>query len=268
MEHGLGRHNHTVPSKELVTAYPADISEELIPYEASLFWFRTRNRLVNSVLDHYFCSAETILEIGCGAGSVLTAIGQARPKMSLFGTDIHISSLRLARKRLPRAALMQSDANRLPFRSEFDVVGAFDLLEHLEDDLHVLRQLREALRPGGGVIITVPQHSWLWSPTDRFASHLRRYSQSDLKAKMETTGFRVVVTTSFITLLLPLMYLSRLKLKMRSRRTDRERFLSELRIAGKLNHALEMVCLAEEWLIGNRVRLPVGGSLLAVGIKE
>lgn len=65
------------------------------------------------------------------------------------------------------------DARRIPFEGEFDVIGAFDVLEHIEEDERVLGQLNAALRSGGGIIATVPQHQWLWSEMDTVSGHRR-----------------------------------------------------------------------------------------------
>ena len=74
------------------------------------------------------------------------------------------------------------------------------------EDETVLRQVAKALRPGGRLLITVPQHQFLWSATDETAHHVRRYScQSDLRAKTERAGFHVLRVSSFVSFLLPLM---------------------------------------------------------------
>ena len=70
------------------------------------------------------------------------------------------------------------------FRNEFDVIGAFDVLEHIADDELVLSQMHQAVRKGGGIILTVPQHSFLWSEIDEYSRHVRRYSVSELKLKL------------------------------------------------------------------------------------
>src|SRR4030095_1631809 len=102
-------------------------------------------------------------------------------------------------------------ARRIPFRGEFDVIGAFDVLEHIKEDEEVLAQMYQATRPRGGVLLTVPQHSFLWSEVDDYSRHVRRYSASELKAKVKRAGFETLRTTSFVSLLLPVMFISRLR---------------------------------------------------------
>lgn len=56
-----------------------------------------------------------------------------------------------------------------PFRKEFDTIGVFDVLEHVHEDEQILAQMHRAVHPdGGGIMLTVPQHPWLWSPTDEW----------------------------------------------------------------------------------------------------
>ena len=153
------------------------------------------------------------------------------------------------------------DARRIPFRGEFDVVGAFDVIEHIEDDRAVLAELGAAAAPAGGLLLTVPQHPFLWSEYDVRAGHLRRYSARELGAKVMEAGLEIVRMTSFVALLLPFMYLSR-----RAQRAPGADYdpLAELRIAPWLNRVLEGALGAERVLIKAGVDFPVGGSLLVV----
>jgi SAM-dependent methyltransferase len=156
---------------------------------------------------------------------------------------------------------MQLDARRLPFRDEFDVVGAFDVIEHIDEDRAVLAELRAAAAPGGGVLLTVPQHPALWSEFDARAGHVRRYRARELRQKVVEAGLEIVRMTSFVALLLPFMYLSR-----RAQRSPGADYdpLAELRIAPWLNRLLEGVLGAERALISAGLSFPAGGSLLVV----
>jgi SAM-dependent methyltransferase len=156
------------------------------------------------------------------------------------------------------------DARRIPFVSEFDAIGAFDVLEHVPEDSVALAQMFRALKPGGKVLITVPQHAWLWSTADDYAHHRRRYTRSELRTKLEAAGFRIAIVTSFVTLLLPVLLASRLR-----QRGPVEDFdpITELRMGRGLDRTLETFMNAERWLIRRSVRFPVGGSLLTVAEK-
>lgn len=239
---------------------PANFSE-LAGLESRNFWFRARNRLIIWALGRFFPGARSFLEVGCGTGFVLSGLAAAFRGLETTGSEVAAEGLAFAARRTPGARLMQMDARQLPFREEFDVAGAFDVIEHIEDDRAVLRALHGAIVPGGGLLVTVPQHPLLWSEYDVRARHVRRYRAADLRAKVVEAGFEIVKMTSFVTLLLPLMFASRL-----AQRTPDQNYdpLSELRIAPWLNWTLEQALDLERWLIRAGINLPVGGSLLVV----
>ena len=165
---------------------------KLTEVEDGNFWFESRNRLIIYTLQDYFPNAERFLEIGCGTGFVLSGIKREIPDLIVSGSEIYNEALAFARKRLPDVTLFQMDACRIPFENEFDVIGAFDVIEHIEEDEIVLSQIFRALKSEGGTIITVPQHQWLWSVNDEIACHKRRYSRKELVGKMEDVGFRII----------------------------------------------------------------------------
>ncbi len=238
---------------------------ELARLEAGNFWFRARNRLLAWALQRYFPGARSFLEIGCGTGFVLSGLATAFRGLEATGSEVAAEGLAFAARRAPDAQLIQMDARQIPFREEFDVAGAFDVVEHIEDDRAVLRALHGAIVPGGGLMITVPQHPSLWSEYDVRARHVRRYRAADLRAKVMEAGFEIVKMTSFVTLLMPLMFASRLARRAPDRNYDP---LSELRIAPWLNWTLEQVLDLERLLIRAGLNLPVGGSLLVVARRK
>lgn len=226
--------------------------------EARHFWFVARRRLVLWALGRYFGGARSVLEVGCGTGFVLEGIQRARPGLLLAGTDVLGASLGRAARRLPGVDLFQMDGRRIPFREEFDALLALDVIEHIDEDEDALTEMRNALRPGGGLVLTVPQHPWLWSELDAWSGHKRRYRRSELVARLEGAGLRLERMTSFAALVLPLLVLAR------RRRTKQFDPLAEVRLHGMVNALLRVPSALERGLIAAGVSLPAGGSLLAV----
>jgi SAM-dependent methyltransferase len=231
--------------------------------EAGNFWFRARNRLIVWALEKYFPGARRLLEIGCGTGFVLSGIAQALPALELSASEVHSRGLRFAAERVRRSRFFQMDARRIPFEAEFDVVGAFDVLEHIAEDEAVLAGMRRALRPGGGIVLSVPQHPWLWSRHDEESRHVRRYVCAELRGKVEKAGFEVLRATSFVSLLLPALAAARLR-----RRGAAEDALGELRLGAAANRLFGGVMALERGLIRLGASFPAGGSLLLVATRR
>jgi SAM-dependent methyltransferase len=257
-----------------VRAFARELQEDDIDFDASRFevlagverehfWFRSRTELIIWALGRHFPDAQSLLEIGCGTGNVLAAVARERAALRLAGSDAHVAGLAFAARAAPAAELLQMDARRIPYREEFDVIGAFDVIEHIEQDGEVLREMFAACRPRGGILVTVPQHAWLWSYRDVFARHKRRYARDGLLRKIEAAGFERASATSFVALLLPFMALSRLRQKS-PRGFDASQ---ELRVGRGMNRAFAAVMAFERKLIYAGLSLPFGGSLLAVAHK-
>jgi SAM-dependent methyltransferase len=243
-------------------SFDPELFEPLAGVEERSFWFRARNRLILSTVRRRFPTAGSFLEIGCGSGVVLAALREVMPELRLVGVDLYEEGLEIARRRLPEAELLELDARELPFEDEFDVVGAFDVIEHIDEDELVLERMLRAARAGGGVLVLVPQHPWLWSEHDEVMEHRRRYTRRELVGKAERAGIQVVEVTSFVSSLLPAMAGSRMLDRVR-KRTDPIARLE----GGPLNRVLERVLDGERRLIERGISLPFGGSLMLVGRK-
>ena len=240
---------------------------ELAGLEAGNFWFRARNELIVWAMKKYFPNCRTFLEIGCGTGFVLSRIREEYPSLELSGSEIFSAGLEFAATRVPSAQFYQMDARNIPFRDEFDAIGAFDVLEHIDSDEAVIAGAGNALRPGGGLVATVPQHKALWSQQDVHAHHIRRYSAAELRRKVEAAGFDVVRMASFVSLLLPMMFASRLRMRAGAFAVDFDA-LETLRLPVPVNRALEAVMSVERTMIRYGLSLPAGGSILLVASKR
>ena len=241
-----------------------DSFRKLAALEDANFWFQARNELLLWALNHYFAKPAQYAEIGCGTGYVLRAVEQAFPETEIVGTELFVEGLKFAAQRCHRSSLVQLDARAIPYRNQFDVVGIFDVLEHIEDDEAVLKQIEKSLAYGGGVLITVPQHQWLWSSVDEAACHVRRYSAKELANKVEIAGFEIVRSTSFVSLLLPMMVVARFV----SRKKPAADAAAELSINKHLNWLFRKIMAVEFHLIKLGVNFTFGGSRLLIARKK
>ncbi len=248
-------------NEELQRDYPQEAFDDWEAFErANRFWFRARERVIDWAITRWFDDAETMLEAGCGAGSVLEFLATSRPDLELVGTDTSPRALALTEVRVPRARTAIADIRDLPFEAEFDLAGAFDVIEHLDDDVGALTGLAAAVGPGGGVIVTVPQHPWLWSAFDDYAGHKRRYRRRELCERIEAAGLQLIHATSFVLAPLPAMALAR----ARTRGGEGYDPVAEGSSPPPMSGLLDRVLAGEATIIRRGVSLPAGGSLLAV----
>jgi len=245
--------------------FKAHYFKELAELESGNFWFRIRNKIILWSLHKYSPELKSFLEIGCGTGFVITEISKKFPDAHLSGSEYLEEGLAHARQRVPGAEFTQMDARHIPYEEKLDAIGAFDVLEHIEEDEIVLQQIYKALKPCGVMFITVPQHRWLWSTVDEYACHVRRYGPHELHQKVCRAGFEIIRSTSFVSTLLPAMFLSRLfKSNKKNMNMDD---IAGLYVNPILNKIFEWFLVFELVFIRVGISFPVGGSRLLVARK-
>lgn len=246
------------------TPFNAEVFRNLAAAEQSHFWFIARRRLIRDMVRHHFPGVNRVLEIGCGTGQLVGGFSQDQPGGTYWGSDASLDGLgHAAETWSPKVRFLQANAMDLPFRSEFQLVGAFDVIEHIADDKEVMRQVWHSLCPGGGIILTVPQHNWLWSPVDEAAGHYRRYTATMLSDLLQNAGFKIVRSTSFVSLLLPLMMMSRL-----ARPGKPPRIEDEFAISPAVNRICSALMTIEGAMIRSGLNLPAGGSRLVIARRD
>ena len=211
----------------------------------------------------YIGNFQRFLEIGFGTGFVLEAIHNVNPSAKVYGYEYFEEGLAYARKRVPSANLLQLDAKEMLEIKYYDVIGAFDVIEHIDEDEMVLSNISRALKQGGALLVTVPQHQWLWSAADEYAGHVRRYTRVELVGKVTRSGLTVEYMTSFVSLLVPIMWFSR----MCSNNGNYD-LIDEFQIPNWLNRLLEMIMTFELRLLKFGMTFPIGGSLLLLARKR
>jgi SAM-dependent methyltransferase len=233
------------------------VYDEMAALDQRHWWYRARREVIDALIRRTAPPADArILEIGCGTGHNLEML-------SRFGTvdaiEVDGAARAIAEKRLGRPVLnaplpaLDGVAERA-----YDLVAAFDVIEHISDDHAALASIARRLKPGGAFVMTVPAHQWMWSAHDSVNHHHRRYSKRGLKRLIEGSPLKLERLGYFNSLLFPLAVGQRLAAKMA--RTDR----SDVTMPpAPLNQALERVFAFERRLVG-RVPLPIGLSLFAV----
>lgn len=132
-----------------------------------------------------------VLEIGCGAGVLLHELDDLGFRCTALESSPEARQLasQLAAEAGKAIDFVQSPGP--DWAGRFPLVMAFEVLEHIEDDIGALRAWREWTAPGGALLLSVPSHMAKWNPSDVWAGHFRRYERAGLVAVMEQAGFRV-----------------------------------------------------------------------------
>lgn len=158
--------------------------------EEAHWWFKGRRRLFASVIQQLnLSSGSPILDLGTGTGANMRLFKQLGYS-NVLGLDSNDLAIRFcAEKGL--GDVKKGDICNLPFEeNRFDLVLASDILEHVDDDLCALKEIKRVLLPGGCAIITVPAFQSLWGIQDEAGHHKRRYLLSDLRKKIGNVGLR------------------------------------------------------------------------------
>lgn len=250
--------------------YPAEEFKMLFELEDKNFWFNSRNRVIKNLFNKYIGNVESdILEIGCGTGYVLKGLQENFDNYNLYGSEIHLEGIKYAKKRLPSVEFIQLDATKMPFKDEFDAIGAFDVIEHIDEDEMVISQIYKSLKNNGFLFLSVPQYKWMWSINDDFAFHKRRYSKKELHTKVEKAGFNVKFISSFVFVLFPMMVLSRFLQSNKQDNNTKEMIIKkELDVNPILNSIFTFFMKIDEVLIKLNISLPFGGSIILVAQKK
>ncbi|MHB8532357.1 MAG: class I SAM-dependent methyltransferase [Solirubrobacteraceae bacterium] len=224
------------------------------------WWYRGRRTVLHRVIDGLAVPAGArILDAGCGSGRNMIELASHGP---VTGIELSSASVELARRR-GAGEVIEGSVLELPFAEDsFDLAVTLDVIEHLEDDLGALRELRRTVAPGGALLVTVPAYQWLWSGHDVINHHHRRYTRRSLQRVAEQAGWEQVRTTYFNSLLLPVAIL--LRVLDRFNKTPTESSLDLWVPPEPVNRLLEQPLSFESALIGRGGRIPAGLSLLSV----
>jgi SAM-dependent methyltransferase len=224
------------------------------------WWYRGRRKVIERVIDDLRLPARArILDAGCGSGRNMVEFARHG---AVTGVELSDTSAALARER-GAGEVIEGSVLEMPFEAgSFELAASLDVIEHLQDDLAALRELRRVVAPGGTLLITVPAYQWLWSGHDEINHHHRRYTRRTLQRVGEQAGWQQVRTTYFNSLLLPAAILLRV-LDRFSRKTT-ESSLDLWVPPAPVNWLLERPLALEAAMIGRDGRIPAGLSLLAV----
>ncbi|HEY8433748.1 MAG TPA: methyltransferase domain-containing protein [Sphingomicrobium sp.] len=234
------------------------VYREMAELDQRHWWYRARREVLADLIrrDAMPAANAHILEIGCGTGHNLEMLAQFGKVDAL---ELDDEARAVAEERLGRKVMSTPLPELAGVRDHhYDLIGAFDVIEHIDDDDAAVAAIAAKLKPGGKFVMTVPAHAWMWSAHDVVNHHKRRYSKAGLRGLIERSPLKLDRLGYFNSLLFPLAVAERLSSKMRGKDN------ADVRLpAASVNTTLERIFAAERHLVG-RLPLPPGLSLFAV----
>jgi SAM-dependent methyltransferase len=228
--------------------------------EGKHWWFAGRRHIIAGFVERACRDLgklrPRILDVGCGTGAnlqMLSRFGAAE------GVDVSVAALDFCRAR-GLAEVKQGAAESLPYEdAAFDLVTGLDVVEHLDDDIAGLKEMRRVLRPGGRAVLFVPAFMFLWGVQDDISHHRRRYTLPDLKRKLREAGLTVErATYANLTFFAPIL-IGRLLMRLVGWRPASENNIT----ISALNGLLGRIFSVESWWL-RRLNFPFGVSIVCV----
>lgn len=236
---------------------------EQFELEDTHWWFAGRRAVIWALLRRAGTpTGVRMLDAGCGTGHNLIEYGRLG---TATGVDFSPDAIEFCRRRGLDGAT-QGRLEALAFDdASFDLILATDVLEHLDDDLAAMRELRRVAAPGAHLLVTVPAYRWLWSQHDTAHHHVRRYALRELRRRLAQTGWRPLHSSYFNSVLLPPIAAVRLLARRHPDSAERP----DLKLTPPLlNAALELPMRIEAAVIERGGRLPAGVSIGVVAVPD
>ena len=239
------------------------IFQKMLKLESSHWWFVARRKIIQKAINNLDLPRNIrILDAGCGNGDNLSLL-------STFGDLVAFEKNEYALKTAKSKKIGEIYKAELPdklpnaIKTNFDLIVLLDVLEHIDDDSKSLTTVRKLMNNKGIILITVPAFQWLWSEHDVIHHHKRRYSKSELREKLDSSGFRIKYISYFNTLLFPFALVERIGQKIFSPSNPEILELPN----NKINFLLEKI-FSLEAIFMNKISLPFGLSLVAIAEKK
>lgn len=228
------------------------------------WWYQGRKKIVFSCLEKYKKNGgEKILDIGCGVGGMLGALDRYG---KTCGIDNSFKSISICRKKgFPNTCF--SNVTNLPFKDgKFSLVSILDVIEHVDDDKNVMREVSRVCKPGGLVLLTVPAFQFLWGNIDIVTHHKRRYTAKGLRDVLRGSELRVDYLTYFNFLLFPLIAALRISDRLLFNRFKNEETMKSdftYNKPGVMNNLLTLLFSVESRIL-SLCKVPFGVSILCI----
>lgn len=232
-----------------------DYNDYLAGISSEHFWFKAKRNLIETLLAkvNNQSHATNILNIGAGTGEDLNTIKNFG---SIYAIDVSQNTLDMIPAHLVKEKKCMDACNLDYGDNFFDIVVAFDVLEHIQHDQQAIAEIYRTLKPGGFLIFTVPAFNFLYSEHDRVLHHHRRYNKTMLKKLC--SPFNKITLGYWNSILFPASVLHRLLQK------NQKTYRPVITAPSKLNSLFYNILMFENWCVKHNIPLSYGLSLFGI----
>jgi SAM-dependent methyltransferase len=229
--------------------------------ETSHWWFVARQRIIQEIIEKEtgIAPGSRILDVGCGTGAMLSSLSK---RYDAYGTDTSPLAIEFCRQRKLQN-VFQCTIEAFPFPDmKFDLVLLLDVIEHVDDDIGIVKAASGYLKQGGHILVTVPAYEFLWSRHDDINFHKRRYVKAGLRRVFERAGLKIQLLSYYNTILFPGALIGRLGERVFPPKGDRTLEIP----SPSLNSLLTQTFAFEKNLVG-RFPMPFGLSIIGLATQ-
>jgi len=224
------------------------------------WWFVARQEILLRYIDTVIKLSPDarFLDVGCGTGAMLEELSK---RAEAFGVDASDTAIAYCKQR-GLNNVYRGNLDVVPHTQSFDCITFFDVLEHIDDEVAVLKESLALLKSAGSILITVPAYQWMWSNHDVRNHHKRRYTAPRLRKTVQQSGLRIVHCTYFNTILFPLASARRMWIKIINDHGN------DLELPSRpVNALLREIFRVEKYIVPH-ISLPFGVSILCHAVKQ
>ena len=223
------------------------------------WWYRARAELLKAAVGRFVGEPRRVLDVGSADGP---SVGWLRGRGQHVSLDIDPRGL--------DAGGVCGSALALPFADEsFDLVAAFDVVEHCDSEAAVLSELARVLTPRGRLLLSVPAYTWVWTRFDELSGHYRRYTRRRAVDAVRAAGLTVDRATYMFMSVFPIFAADRLRTRLRERATDRTD--ADVATLPQVSPTVERTLMALSQVDQGLLRafnLPFGSSVVVAASKS
>jgi len=235
--------------------------------ERNHWWFIVRAEIIIDTIKSKIAINEplSILNIGSATGRTSEILQEFGDVISVEYDKESVESS----KNILKTPVINGSINDLPFPNEkFDLVCAFDVIEHVSDDENAISEMYRVCKPSGSLFVTVPAFQSLWSAHDEINHHFRRYRKADLlKLFSENSGSIQRVTYFNSILFVPVFILRKIQVIFSSKKAGAEKSDFESIKSPFINKIFYLIFSLERWMI-KKISFPFGVSILLLWKKQ